>query len=438
MNIWLTLLLVITFQTNVVALVGPQPSPPARVVTQVLEIQEGRRGRLRSQQDLSLDFKVLYEAHEWMKLKAAVKGSKAPAFYQGAVAAVFNDAAVAEKYLNQAIKSSPNSEQVSDAYSLLTQTYIRNGQYSRAVSAIDEGLKLKPNDIGLKNARALFGALAKIPEQTVITHGFSKIQYTLRDGNLFVPVQLNETPVKGLVDTGANFSLISFSEAKRLGLAIRDANGATMGDSAGADVAFQIAEADSLIIGKVKLRHVIFFVMRDDQQPFVELPEGERMIIGFPVLFALQAFGWDRSGNFEIGLAQERRSPSNIWFEGSEVVFQGQFNNSKIGIFLDTGATRTRVLSRFAKEFPSVVDAYGIKSKDRVTGVGSSVEVDSMTLPELKFRISASEVILRQAKVLVKDTASNNDWYHVWIGMDLLKQPRRVSVDFRSMSVKAE
>lgn len=61
-----------------------------------------------------------------------------------------------------------------------------------------------------------------------------------------------------------------------------------------------------------------------------------------------------------------------------------------------------------------------------------------MTLPELRLRISGSEVMLSPAQVLLKETASNTRWYHVWIGMDLLNQARMVTINFKSMTLALE
>ena len=85
----------------------------------------------------------------------------------------------------------------------------------------------------------------------------------------------------------------------------------------------------------------------------------------------------------------------------------------------------TRTLIRFARDFSGFVNESGKKGSQRVTGVGRSVEVDTMILPELKLRVRGPEVVLRPATVLLKDTVSDLSRCHVWIGMDLLTQHAR-------------
>jgi hypothetical protein len=70
--------------------------------------------------------------------------------------------------------------------------------------------------------------------------------------------------------------------------------------------------------------------------------------------------------------------------------------------------------------------------------VSGSVDVDALRLPELTLRIGGFDTILRHAPVLLKDTTSDSHWWHVWLGMDLLNQPRMVTLDFNSMTVALE
>lgn len=386
------------------------------------------------------ELRSFYEAHQWFRLRDAVRARDAPAFYLGAVASAFNDIGQAEKSLRSVINSAPQAGLIHEARELLINTYMRAGRYRQALSETEQALAARPDDKGLKNARALLSTLSRYAEQTVAERRPSSIRYRMKDGNLFIPVGVNGKRASYLIDTGANFSLISEAEARRLGLQVSDSNGATMGDSSGANIGFRIAVANRLTIGRVRLRHVPFFVMRDDQQPFVDLPAAERGIIGLPVLLALQTVRWNREGNFEIGSARRAKIAlkSNICFEGLQPIIEGEFRQSRINIFLDTGATHTRVLPLFAREFAAFVNESGKKGAQRVTGVGGSVEVETMTLPELRLRLGGPELLLKPADVLLKETASGLRWSHVWAGMDLLNQARAVTLDFKLMTLALE
>ena len=381
--------------------------------------------------------KSLYEAQEWFRLRDEVQKSVSSIFYRGAVAAAFNDFTDAEKNLKLVIRTTPGSDEAHDAHLLLTQIYLRAGLYQQALNEVDAMLKSKPDDGNLKNVQAFLSSISIVPAQTVTSRRFTRIRYTMKDGNLFLPVTVNEKTGNYLLDTGANYSLISESEARRLGLTITGSRDATMGDSSGANVGFRLAVADRLTVGNLRLRHVVFLVMRDDQQPFVDLPEGQRGIIGFPVILAFQTMRWNQKGVFEFGFAHGERklAAANMYFDGQKIMAEGEFRKRRISLFVDTGAIHTRGLPRFAHEFSDFVNELGTKSSQRVTGVGNSVEVDSLTLPQLPLRIKGQEIVLSPASVLLKNTASDLERCHVWIGIDFLNHASTVTLDFKAMTL---
>ena len=244
------------------------------------------------------DLKKLYDEHRWFELRDAIDET-APAFYRGAVACVFNDGSRCEKTFRSVIGSAPRSEDAAEARGLLLSLYHRGGRFRRAVAEIDGLLATYPDNTSLKSARALFGALARYPDQAIARRRHSTIRYRMKAGNLFVPVSIRGRAGHYIVDTGADFSLISESEARRLGLMVHD-GGAGVTDITGGTVGVRTAVADELQVGETRLRHVGFLVVRDDQQPFADLAPDERGVLGLPALLAFDAFRWTADDAFEI------------------------------------------------------------------------------------------------------------------------------------------
>ncbi len=382
------------------------------------------------------DLKALCEAHQWFQLRAAVRSTRAPAFYRGAVACVFNDLPDAEPELNNVITSAPQSEEAFESHALLTNAYIRAGRYRQALAQLEKMLAIKPEDAGTKNALPLFAALGRYTDQVVTQRHSSIMRYRKKDGNLFLPIAVNEKPASYIVDTGANFSALSAGEARRLGLTIHGmtANGS---DAAGGKVLAQIAVADKLRVGEFQLTNVAFLVLTDDRQPFVDLAPGERGVLGLPVLLALETLRWSPDGRFEIGFPSqpETAGGSNLCFEGMTPVTEASFQQSKLNLVVDTGATKTAFWPPFAKDFASVVHQSGKNGSQKVTGVAGSVKVKTITLPKLTFRLGGMDTILRPAHVQLEPTASESQWFHGILGLDLLSKNRRVTLDFHNLTL---
>jgi hypothetical protein len=114
---------------------------------------------------------------------------------------------------------------------------------------------------------------------------------------------------------------------------------------------------------------------------------------------------------------------------------QAEFQQQKISLIVDTGAEHTYLWPPFARDFASVLDPFKKNDSTRVTGVGQSVEIESISAPELTLRIGGLDAVLRPAHVLLKQTASASRWFHGSIGLDLLNQAHTVTFDFKSMTL---
>lgn len=385
------------------------------------------------------ELKTLYDAHDWFQLRDAAGAGNAPAFYQGVAACAFNRLKDCERNLHSAIQSAPHSDEAYKAHEVLDYAYQRAGAYGRAFSELNELLKAKPDAADVQNARTFYAGFSRYPDQTVAASLPAKVRYRIDDGNMFIPVTINGKSANYMIDTGANLSTISVSEAKRLGMTIH-AMTAKGYDATGGEVAFRTAVADRLQIGNFRLRNVAFLVMGDDQQPFVDTAQDQRGILGLPVLLALQTVRWRRDGTFEGGVQLKRNGipAPNLCFEGGDLVTQAEFGKRKISLQVDTGAETTRLWPSFAQDFASVVDPFRKNDSTEVGGVGRNVQLESIQVPEIALRVGGAAVILHPASVLLKQTTDASQWRHGNLGLDLLNQARVVTIDFKAMTLTLE
>ena len=158
-------------------------------------------------------------------------------------------------------------------------------------------------------------------------------------------------------------------------------------------------------------------------------------MLGIPVLLAFEALGWTSDGAFEIAIPAARSDgrAASVCFDGATPVTEARFSDHRIALNLDTGAVWTQLWPRFAADFATFLSTAGVRGTRRVTGVGRSVEVPSIDVPELTMRIGGLDTVLRPAHVLVDQTAGQRD--HGNLGMDLLGQAQSVTIDFRSMTL---
>lgn len=196
---------------------------------------------------------------------------------------------------------------------------------------------------------------------------------------------------------------------------------------------FRIAAAREVDVGGNRIANVPFLIFGDGQQPFNEMTQEERGGIGLPVQMALGSISWTKD-EIEIGALEAPRGEPSLCFDGLMPVTKLEMAGEEVPVQLDTGAETTDLWPPFAKRFAGAV-AGGRREKRRVGGVGQNVEVESIVVERLPVRLGGKAVTLEPAEVHVEKTDGASLRYYGRVGMDLMRQARRVSVDFRTMRV---
>lgn len=379
--------------------------------------------------------KLLYDQHRWFELRDAIHAGHAAPLYEGAVAAAFNDTKAAEKYLNRVIKLQPDSTAAEDAHEILANVDVRKGKYREAVQQLDQALRIDPNNADAVNARALFAAWSKYPDQSTAAVKPATIHAEVSRDGVKLPLVIHGKTVHWALDTGANFSLISESEARMLGVAI-DESSAMVADSAGGRTKMRTAVVDELAIGDARLRNVAFLVLPDSQEPMSDLQPGERGLIGLPIVIALQSIAWSSDGSFQIRPPSSIRNPDeNLSFDGLYAVTRADFEGKELDCIVDSGdQSGSQFWTRFARDFDALVKQQGVKSSQKVTMVGGSNVRETITLPEMRFRVGGLSTTLQPAPIFSKPVG--DDFHHCLLGLDVLSQAKEVRMDFRSMMLQ--
>lgn len=371
------------------------------------------------------DLQSLYDAHDWLGLWQAVTRSSS-LLMRGVAAAALHRYQEAERLLRRWVRENPG--EAVEAHSHLISLYARAGQWRKAFASVQAAQRLKPDRPDFRNAAGLFGALARHPDQRARRIRPTRLE-RVTGGGLVVPISLNGHPARYFWDTGANFSITTESEARRLGMTVENPN-AKVNNATGGAVGFRLAVARTLQVGGCLIEHVPFMIFSDDQQPFDELPQQERGGIGLPVQLALRSLRWDSSGAFEFAAANTPSGPANLYFDGLMPCTRLGFGEAELNVQLDTGAETSDLWPPFAKRFAAQL-ADARRETRRVGGVGQTIEVESLIAPSLAVRLGGKAITLKPAEVHLgkTDGASLRDYGRA--GMDLLAQASRVTVDFR-------
>jgi predicted aspartyl protease len=395
------------------------------------------------------DYKHLYESHQWFTLRDAVvaAGEHAPVFYKAAVEAAFNQTEAADRDLKTDMRGEPHSPRASDARGALIALYYRQGKYKSALAAFDLYHYAAAN-ADERAEREMLASFAQAGDLTVsVPRPSASVKIEVIDNNVFLPITINNSPATYAFDNGAATSMMSESEAKRLGLSITTTS-ASMDTMNGTKIPVRIAVANDVAVGGMHFAHVVFNVSPDANPPFNDLPVGKRGILGLPVLLAMRTQRWNAAKltfDFNFPSAPGSAAPpaaagavtvpmhANLAFEETATFLNTASNGHALTCSLDTGAQHTYLYPAFAAAFPALISA-GKKEMKTVTGVGGSTQFDSTVLDSVTLAIGGADVTLKPAHVLAKANNSQSAWFAANVGMDLLNQ-KVATIDWSTMTI---
>jgi len=376
------------------------------------------------------DLKSLYDTHRWFELRDSVKKGDA-AFYRGAVACAFNDLRRCEKKFRDVFNSAPRSDDAVEAHRILASAYFTHGEYKKALAQVDAILGIRPTDGDALGGRPVLAVLSDTPDQQLAGR-HSTVQ--LEDGGL--PFSINGVHATYWFDTGAELSVLTESEAKRFGLRVLPTS-VQVGDVNGTQVNTRIAVADELSIGSIRMKHVAFLVLPDNQPPFNEQSPGSRGLIGIPVLLAFETFVWGADKSFEIGTKSSLKNAPHaaLCFDGNHPVVQVAYDKQPLAFALDTGATNTDLYPPFASAFPELIRSATKTDSYKMEGAGGAKYMEAATLESLKFSIGGFPATLKSVGVLLKPTTDASRFFAGNLGIDLLQQAHKTTFDFKAMTL---
>jgi len=377
------------------------------------------------------NLKALYDGHRWFELRDSVSKGGASAFYQGAVACAFNNVRRCEKTFRVVFRSASGSDDAVEAHRVLASAYFTHGEYKKALAQVDAILALRPTDADALGDRPVIAVIANAPDQK---RAGRNTTVKLQDGGL--PFSINGVHATYWFDTGAELSVLTESEAKRFGLRI-DSAPVKVGDLNGTQVNSRIAVADELSVGSIRIKHVAFLVLPDNQPPFNEQTPGSRGLIGIPVLLAFERFVWGANKSFEIGPQSSLKGMphAGLCFDGNHPVVQVAYDKRFLAFTLDTGATNTDLYPPFASSFPELIRSATKTDSYKMEGVGGARYMEAATLESLKFSIGGFSTTLKSVGVLLKPTTDASKFFAGNLGIDLLQQAHKTTFDFRAMTL---
>ena len=286
--------------------------------------------------------------------------------------------------------------------------------------------------LGLEATVHVRQLLATAPAQrTTIPSGFDVPLRRNAIGVLEAPARVASDSSWWIIDTGANFSTVTESTARRLGLELSKDSAATAGVT-GALVRLRIAVVPSLKLGTAEVRNMVVLVLPDSALYVPQMKYQISAILGYPLLEALQV----------VTLAPDKLTVSTSASTGAETdLFLEQLNpliaatvDGRTGLYhLDTGANRSTLTVHFRDMYPAL---FTVLTADTSTmrGASGASSFRAYTLADLRMSLGAHEVTLHKITVLADPARTPFGRFLGNLGQDVI-DGATLTLDFRRMKV---
>ena len=391
----------------------------------------------------------LYTDKQYFELRDALKAlragqSKEFFFYQGAVSNKFNQPQSSIIYLKNYLKRAKETEDAAllvECYEMLADNYLKTYQYRQAAEAYTMlvtkfGYKIKAEGkADYENAIKLWGALGKVPRQTVVFQGNSTVK---KDKEGHIPIEINNQRVAFIFDTGANLSVITSSLAIKLKLKIIDAS-IDVKATAGNKVKAKLAVARKIQIGNAIVHNAVFFVF-DDKDLYVSEADFQiNGLIGFPVIEALREVTFIRNTDeLLIPITPAKGSQRNMCLDGLSPLIAGWVKGKRLIFALDTGADTSVLYPPFYKEYEDEIKVRYAPHTERVRGVGGYKEIKGYLAKNIVVQISGKDARFAEIPILIEHTLGASRYFYGNLGQDLVRQFERMTLNFETMSIVFE
>jgi hypothetical protein len=348
--------------------------------------------------------------------------------------------ALLEKVTPQIRPSNPMRAAV--ALHSLADDYVKSFRYNDAIRTYQDLLDNFGGQLGKAERQStsddygMLLLLKDVPPQTISFDG--PVDLTTHRNSALDTID-SELTVGGvtaswILDTGANFSTVSESFARRLGLPLVKGTAQTQGIT-GAENKMNVAVLPELKLGGATVRNVVLSVLEDSS---LDVPSGKdsryqiQAVLGYPVLRALERITFTKDGHF---LA----SPGSPAIGGGALLYmdlltpllQCKVEGRDVVFSFDTGANNSFFSVRYSREFASQLR--GLEEKPYgMGGAGGISKMLAYYLPRASLDIGSTTATLTHVPVL-PELGTDSDKLFGNLGRDLTDPYRSFTIDFVTM-----
>jgi len=310
-------------------------------------------------------------------------------------------------------------------------------EYRQAYNAINEILKkyskiLKNEDVeDYKNTLNIWKVLVDQPKQLILINGNTDMKMKKDKAGLSNLLVTNDTvKVPFIFDTGANFSTVTETTAKRLNMTIFDSL-IDVGSITGQKIKARIAICPVFTLGNIQVRNAVFIVFPDKELTITQLDYVINGILGFPVIEAFKEVEITKDGDFIVPKERTKYTEQNMAIHKLNPVI----NIDGEPYSFDTGADETMLYDVYYKKHKKDIDGH-YKEEDLSFGGAGGQTTKKGFLVDFRHTINGKSLKLDSVMLFKDNIKEEENYYFGNIGQDFIKQFDKMTLNFEDMFIR--
>lgn len=354
-----------------------------------------------------------------------------------------NKPAESDKYFTKELISSTeiHDSVKRDLYSTSVINNIWLGDYKKSVENSKIVLKdysayIKEKDKeDYENSLVIWESMGGVGKQEVIRKSETKLMMKRDLAGLYnIPVTYNSETFDFIFDTGANFSTITESYAKKLDLVFTEGI-IKVGAITGKKIDSRIAWAKSFFIGNMEIKNTLFLVLKDEDLSFAGGLYKINGIIGFPVIAEMGELIISQDGGLTVPLTASVTEKNNLLIDGFNPVVEVDYKNNPMCFTFDTGARTTMLYVPFLKDYEKEISAEYKIEDIKFGGAGGDVKVPGYNLKNIKLKIADDDVNLATVSLISQSLKEKEEVMYGNLGQDFISKFDNMILNFKYMSI---
>lgn len=283
------------------------------------------------------------------------------------------------------------------------------------------------------NTRKIWADLSGQPKQTIIIKGNTDMKMEKDKAGLSnLLVTQDGNSIGFIFDTGANFSTVTESTARRLKMYIKDSL-IEVSSITGEKVNARMAVCPEFNIGNIYVSNAVFLVFPDKELEIPQLDFQINGIIGFPVIEAMKEIQITKNGEFIVPQVRTTHHIQNLAINFlTPVIDIGGESYS-----FDSGADETILYDVYYKKYKNELDSKYKESDIQIGGAGGSISKKGYKVT-FERQIENKHIKLNDVLLFKANIKEDENYYYGNIGQDVIKSFDKMTINFESMFIKFE